>query len=222
MDVREELFKNQDVVYADFHSRLVPNVDRGRIIGVRVPVLRRIAKRAARENAEILDYYYEEKMVRGFVIGYKNMPLCDRLDELERFVADIDNWAVCDGACATYKFALENPREAWDFILRYKTADGYRLRFMLVMMLNFYLTDEYIDRVLEIAASVKSEEYYVNMAAAWLLSTAYVKYPEKTLCLIKNRRLTAWVHNKTIQKICESYRVDKKDKEYLKTLKVRA
>ena len=219
MNVREELFNNQDLEYKAFHSKLVPNISPDKIIGVRIPVMRKIAKQVAKENVEVLTDYYEERMVKGFTIGYKKCDIESRLKELANFIPLIDNWAVCDCSCSTFKFTEKNREEVWQFIQPYLSGGEYDIRFAVVMILDYFLTDEYIDASLEILSEIKSEFYYVNMAVAWALSVAYVKYEEKTLPIIEGKMLAPWIHNKTIQKICESYRVDKAKKEYLKTLK---
>lgn len=219
MNVREELFKNQDLEYKAFQSKLIPNVSPDKIIGVRVPVLRKIAKQAVKENADVQLDYYEEVMVKGFTVGYKKCSIDEHLTELKAFVPLIDNWAVCDCACSTFKFTEKNKETVWSFIQPYLNGSEYDIRFAVVMIMDYFLTDDYIDRSLEILTSIRSDYYYVNMAVAWAISVAYVKYEEKTLYIIKNRLLPVWVHNKAIQKICESYRVDKRTKEYLRTLK---
>lgn len=219
MNVREELFRNQDSEYKAFHAKLIPNIAPDKIIGVRVPVLRKIAKQAVKENADVQLDYYDEMMVKGFTVGYKKCALEEHLADLKAFVPLIDNWAVCDCACSTFKFAEKNREEVWAFIQPYLNGGEYEIRFAVVMIMDYFLTDDYIDKSLEILSSVKSEYYYVNMALAWAISVAYVKYEDKTLPILQNRQLPVWVHNKSIQKICESYRVKKQTKEYLRTLK---
>lgn len=222
MNVREELFKNQDEKYGDFHSKLIPNIERDKVIGVRLPNIRKIAKAAAKENAFVDTFYYEEKMIKGMVIEYnKNLSIEQRLSLLDEFVPLIDNWGICDCCAATFKFTLENLDEVLNYILKYKNGSEYEVRFMCVMMLDYYLKDEYIDDVLNILLSIKRDEYYINMAIAWTLATAYVDYKDKMDGIIKGKKLQPWVHNKTIQKICESFRVSDEDKAYLKTLKIK-
>lgn len=221
MDIREELFKNQDTKYADFHSRLVPNIERERIIGVRIPVLRKISKKVANDKYKLSNYYYEEIMIKGMIIGYEKCSIEKHLSDLKDFVPLIDNWAVCDCCCATYKFTQKNMTAVWNFILPYLSGSEYEIRFAVVMMMDYFLTDDYIDEVLEKLIFLKSDEYYVNMAVAWALSVAFVKFEEKVYKIIEENRLSAWVHNKTIQKICESNRVDKNTKDALKQLKIK-
>lgn len=221
MNIREELLKNQDIEYADFHSRLVPNLERERIIGVRIPILRKIAKAAAKGDFAISDYYYEEIMIKGMKIGYEKCDIEKHLSDLKEFVPLIDNWAVCDCCCATYKFTQKNMTAVWNFITPYLTGSEYEIRFAVVMMMDYYLNDEYIESVLENLVSIKSEEYYVNMAVAWALSVAFVKYEDKVYKILEDCHLSKWVHNKTIQKICESNRVDKTKKAEIRKLKIR-
>lgn len=221
MNIRKELFKNQDKAYADFHSKLVPAIDKNLIIGVRMPVLRKIAKQAVKEGVLLEDsYYYEEKMLAGLMAGYKKCSIEEHLEDLRKFIPLIDNWAVCDCACSTFKFVEKNPQIYWDFIIQYLGKSEYETRFAVVMMMDYYINDEYVDKALEIMTQIKTDEYYVNMAIAWALSVAYIKYEDKALDILKNKTLDAFVHNKAIQKIRESYRVDKAKKDYLKTLKI--
>lgn len=194
MTVREMLFENQDVKYGDFHSKLIPGIDREKIIGVRLPVIRKIAKKAA---------------------------LDERFALLDDFVPLIDNWAICDCCCATYKFTLKNLNEVFNYILKYKDGSEYEVRFMCVMMLDYFLKNEFIAEVLSTLLSLNRDEYYINMAVAWALATAYVNFKDKVNPVLENKVLPAWVHNKTIQKICESYRICDDDKKYLKTLKIK-
>lgn len=222
MNLREELFENRDEKFKEFHIKLIPDCDPDRVIGVRLPVQRRIAKRAVKENAENELYYFEEIMVKGFTIGYKKNTIEGYLSELREFVPLIDNWAVCDSTCATYKFALKYQSEVWEFIQSYFDGGEYEIRFAVVMLMDYFLNDDYIDRSLNILKSIRSEYYYVNMAISWALSYAYVSYRDKTLKILDNKELTPWVHNKTIQKICESYRAQKEDKQYLKSIKIKA
>lgn len=221
MTLREELFENQDLKYKEFQSKLIPTVNPDEIIGVRVPVLRKIGKRLAKENQDFPVEYYEEKMIKGFVIGYKKYDdIHDFLEALSDFVPIIDNWAVCDCVCASLKLTEKNRTALWEFLMQYKNASEYEVRFMIVMLMDYYLTDEYIDEVIDIFKSIKRDEYYINMAIAWALSAAFVKYEDKIMPLFENRELPLWIHNKSIQKTRESFRVDKETKDYLKTLKI--
>ena len=199
MKIREELFKEKDLNYKSFHKKLVPDLDEDKIIGVRVPVLRKIAKQAEKEGTVIQNpYYYEE------------------------FVGLIDNWAVCDGCCSNLKFTEKNREIMLDFISHYINKSQFETRFAVVMLMSYYLCDEYIDKALELMLTVNFGEYYSDMAVAWALASAMVNYPEKVLAIIEGNNLPVWVHNKTIQKCRESYRITKEMKSYLNTLKRKA
>lgn len=221
MNVREELFKNQDLKYRDFSKKIINNIDGEKIIGVRMPALRKIAKQAYIENAENLCEYYEEKMVKGFAISYKKCGAKEHMDDLKGFVPLIDNWALCDSPCAAFKFTEKYKDEMFDFICSYLDKSEYETRFAVVMLMDYYLDDKYIDAVLKILMNLKSEYYYVNMASAWALSVAFVKYREKTLEAFESGRLSDTVMNMAVQKIRDSYRVSKEDKEIVKKYKTK-
>ena len=223
MKIREELFKEQDLNYKSFHKKLVPDLDEDKIIGVRVPVLRKIAKQAEKENTIIQNpYYYEEFMIKGLMIGYSKSDLNEKIKRLEEFVGLIDNWAVCDGCCSNLKFTEKNREIMLEFISHYINKSQFETRFAVVVLMSYYLCDEYIDKALELMLTVNFGEYYSDMAVAWALASAMVNYPEKVLVIIEDNKLPVWVHNKTIQKCRESYRITKELKSYLNTLKRKA
>lgn len=225
-ETRKKLFEIQDLKYKKFHSSLCPNVDN--IIGVQVPKLRNIAKELAKTNSreylELEDItFYEEKVIQGLLIGTLKLSYQETEKYLEKFIPKIDSWAVCDVVCSGLKVACKYPKEMWAFLERYiKSNQEFEVRFALVMYLNYYLNDEYIDRVIKNVSEINIDKYYVQMAIAWLLSVGYVKQKGKTLKYLKNNKLDEFTHNKAIQKIIESYRVSKEEKEYIKTLKRKA
>ena len=222
-NVRDQLFEKQDLKYKEFHSSLCPNVDR--IIGVRVPELRKMAKEiAVQDYAQFLqtceDRYYEEFVLQGLVIGYAKISIQETFEYLKKFVPKINSWAVWDTTCSNLKIAKKYMKEMWDFLEQYiNSQNEYEIRFALVMYLNYYLTDEYIDEILKKIDKIISKEYYVQMAIAWLISFSYIKQKDKTEKYLKRNNLDKFTHNKSIQKICESFRVDEKDKEKLRKLK---
>lgn len=222
-DIRKELFDNQDLKYKEFHSSLCPNVDG--IIGVRVPILREIAKRISKGNYDEFlkncrDDYYEELVLQGLVIGYAKISIEDIFKYLKIFVPKINSWAVCDTTCSNLKITNKYMGEMWEFLEQYITSKNeYEIRFAIVMYLNYFLTEEYIDKILLKIDNIKIERYYVQMAIAWLISFAYIKQKEVTEKYLQNNTLGTFTFNKAIQKICESYRVDELDKERLKKLK---
>lgn len=219
MNLREELFNNRDLKYRDFHKKLVPNVDESKIIGVRVPIVRKIAKSAFQNNAENLCEYYEEKEVFGLTISMKKCSVEEHKKDISDFVSLIDNWGICDTCTASMKFIAKDKTQYFDFLSSYIGTGEYPTRFAIVALMDYYLDDDYIDCVFDLYKTISSDKYYVNMALAWAYSTAFVKYEEKVFGLIKSKTLSPWVQNKTIQKIRESYRVDKETKEKLKGYK---
>lgn len=223
--IREKLFELQDKKYQEFHSKLCPNVND--IIGVRIPNLRKLAKQIAKENpkeylGKVPKEYYEERMLQGFVIGYMKADLEEKLDYLDQFVPVIDNWAVCDCCTSTYKFTNKYPKEMWRYIQKYLSSNQeFELRFAIIMLMDYYLTEEYIDQVLAIFDSIQNEGYYVKMGIAWAISMAYVKFPQKTMQLLQNNHLDNFTYNKALQKMIESYQIDKETKQILKEMKRR-
>ena len=218
MDVREELFKRQDIEYRDFHSKLVPTLDKDKIIGVRLPELRKLGKGLC-SNDFAWDYY-DELMLHGFYIGYAKLSFEERLALLDDFVPKIDNWAVCDCVCSTLKFINKNKAAFFEYLKKLMNSGReYEIRFAVVILMEYYIDDEYIDFMVDYLQNIVSDYYYVNMAVAWALSVAFVKYRDKVMPVIESGCLTKEIHNMTISKIRDSFRVNKEDKAYLKTLR---
>lgn len=215
------LKQNIDEKYREFHSKLCPTIDN--ILGVRVPVLRKIAKDLSKGDwqktiKEIENISYEETLVEGLIIGYAKMPTADKLEYVKRFVPKIDNWATCDVFCSNLK--IKEKDVLWDFLNNYiKSTNEFELRFAIVMYLDYFLTEEYIDTVLENIDNIKSDKYYVQMAIAWLISVAYIKQKETTKKYLENNNLDDFTYNKGLQKIIESNRVTKEEKEKIKRQK---
>lgn len=222
--ILKQLFELQDKKYKEFHSSLCPNVDN--IIGVRIPELRKLAKQIAKENPKefienpVKKQYYEEIMLEGFVIGYMKATLEEKLHYLDNFIPEIDNWAVCDCTAYTLKFIDKYKKEVWEYMQKYiNSKKEFEKRFAIIILMDYYLTDEYIDKVLEIYNKIDSDQYYVQMGIAWAISVCFVKYREKTRKFLDNNNLSTFTYNKSIQKIIESTRVDKETKEELKKIK---
>ena len=222
-EIEKRIFELADEKYKEFHSGLCPNTKN--IIGVRVPVLRNYAKEIAKgdfrtylDNAK--NEYYEEIMLQGMVIGLSKMDVEERLNYIKKFVPKIDNWAICDVFCAGLKFVNKNKEEVWKFLKTYKNSkEEFELRFFIVMLLEFYITDNYINQVINILDTIKHEGYYVKMGIAWTISVAYIKYPKITMEYLKNNTLDDFTYNKALQKIVESYRVSEGDKEVIRSMK---
>lgn len=223
MNIKEDLLKLQDKKYQEFHSKLCPGVSN--IIGIRVPILRDYAKTIANENwKEFLDStnnrYYEEILLQGMLIGIVKMDIEKRLYYLEKFVPKINNWAVCDITCSGLKFVKRNKDKMWEFIQKYlKSEKEFEVRFAIIIMLYYFIEDEYIEKVFEKLDNIKQTDYYVKMAIAWAIQVAYVKEKEKTMEYLKNNHLDKWTYNKALQKILESNRISKEEKEKIKEMK---
>lgn len=223
--VQARLFELQDLTYRDFHSKLMPTVPKEKIIGVRVPQLRRFAKefaktKEAKEFLEILPHkYYEEDNLHAFLIEQiKDFDKC--IFALDDFLLYVDNWATCD--MMTPKVFKNNTEKLLPKIEEWLISDyTYQVRFAIGMLMKFYLDENFDEKYLKLVAGVKSDEYYINMMIAWYFATALAKQWEKTVPYIENKTLDKWTHNKAIQKAIESYRITKEQKEYLKTLKIK-
>ena len=152
------------------------------------------------------------------VIGLAKMPIQEKLQQIKKFVPKIDNWAVCDVSCAGFK--VKEKEQLWEFIKTYQNSKKeYELRFMIVMMLDHFVEEKYVQSIFATIDTIKNDEYYVQMAVAWLLSVLYVKFPKETLVYLKRTNIDNFTFNKAIQKMIESYRVNKEDKEMLRKLK---
>ncbi len=219
-----ELQACADEGYREFHSRIVPGI--GPFMGVRTPVLRRIAKEIAKGDAKgFLEVaktdWYETTLLKGAVLALIKLPYPEFLERVDNFVTIIDNWAVCDFFCTSLKQIKTYQAPFFSHLHSYFLSHNpWIVRAGLVIALSYYLEEPYVDAVLEACAGIQTDHYYVKMAQAWLLSIAYIKAPEKTLPYLETQRLDAWTHNKAIQKIRESYRVPKEDKDRLNRLKV--
>ena len=222
-EIRKDLFNMQDKKYKEFHSSLSPNVDN--IIGVRVPVLRNYAKELIKkykqEEIKIGDKYYEELLLQGMIIGLQNKENIENvIVKVNKFVPKINSWGVCDTFCAGLKISKKYQKEMFKVIEKYlKSNKEYELRFAIVMLLDYYINDEYIDTVLKILNTIKLDKYYVQMANAWAISICLVKYYEKTVEFLENCNLDNFTYNKGIQKAIESYRITDKQKEDLRKMK---
>ena len=159
-------------------------------------------------------------MLKGMLIGLLKEPIGEIINYIKLFVPQIDNWAICDSFCNSLKYTKYNLQEVWDFLQPYfESSSEYEIRFAYVMLLNYYIIDEYIDRVLLLVDKFKDNRYYAKMGVAWLVSICYIKYPSKTEQYLKKSKLDNWTYNKSIQKICESFKIEKNIKMKIKKLK---
>lgn len=221
--VRKQLFELQDLSYQKFHSNLCPGIDH--IIGVRLPKIRSLVKQLLKQDYltylnQVENKYYEETMIEGLLIATSKLPLEEKFFYLKQFIPKIDNWAICDTVCSSFKFKDNELEAVWNFILSYQNSKKeFELRFMIVMMMDYFLKDEYLEKIFSILDSIQVDYYYTNMAIAWLLSVAFVKKKEETLQYLHCNQLSNFTYHKTLQKIIESNRVSKEDKEMIRKLK---
>ena len=222
MDIVKELFGLSDAGYRDFHARLVPNLSKECLIGVRTPALKNFAKNMPQSDAEAFlkklpHKYYEENNLHAFLIC--NIKDFDRaVFEVERFLPYIDNWATCDSLRP--RVFYKNAEKLLPYISKWiKSEHTYTVRFAIECLMCYFLDERFQERYLEKVANVKSDDYYVNMMIAWYFSFALVKQWDSALPYLEQNRLSPWVHNKTISKAHDSFRVSADKKEYLKTLR---
>ncbi len=228
-EIKEKLAALAEPVYASFSAKLLPGTEH--ILGVRLPVLRRLAKdilkRLPKEDG-IIRYLqtasaqsFEEIMLQGFVIGYSALEEEQLMAAVERFLPLIDNWSVCDSFCTTMKQMAKNQEQCFALLqncLDLSDERPFYRRFAIVMMLHYFISEEYLDRVLLAMEKAKSDHYYVNMARAWCISMCYISFEERTTEFLQNACLDDFTFRKSIRKICESTVVRKASKESLQLL----
>ena len=221
-EIEKLLFELRDAEYAEFQAKLTPSVDKELFIGVRVPEVRKLAKQL-KDNPITADFirelphkYYDENMLHGLLVS-EIKDYEKAVEETDRFLPYIDNWAVCD--IMSPKVFKKHKEPLLDKIHDW-TASGetYTIRFGIEMLMSHYLDEDFKPEYLEIPAKIRSKEYYVNMMAAWFFATALAKQWDATIPYLEQGRLDEWVHKKTIQKARESYRITDTQKAYLKTL----
>lgn len=223
--ITDYLFDMQDREYKKFHSKLVPTLNPDIIIGVRTPKLRKLAKEikdtelASQFIQDLPHKYYEENNLHAFLIEQiSDYQQC--ITQIERFLPYVDNWATCDSMRP--KVFKKNTDKLLSEIKKWiASSHTYTVRYGIEMLMVFFLDNQFDVAYLDMVASVKSEEYYINMMTAWYFATALAKQYESTLPYISRKLLPVWVHNKTIQKAVESFRISDEQKAFLKTLKVK-
>ena len=223
-EIQELLFTKQDIKYRDFQAPLFPSIDKEKMIGVRTPELKKLAKElfgsdVANKFIETLPHeYFDENQLHAFLISLiKDYDTC--LKEVDRFLPYIDNWGTCD-QLSPKVFAKHKDELIVDIKRWVKSKHVYTVRFAIGMLLNLYLDESFQEEYLELVSKVKSDEYYINMMIAWYFATALAKQYDATIKNIEDKCLDPWVHNKTIQKAVESYRISDNQKAYLKSLKI--
>ncbi len=224
LQIKQELAASAEDSYAAFIAKLVPNaVDP--IIGVRIPLLRKMAKAIATEDwrgfVTLADHSsHEMNLLHGLVLGQVKADFAEILPAIDSFIDHINNWAVCDSFCASLKITAKHKEEMWRFLLAcLQTEQIYRIRFAVVMMMDYFLDEQYLPKALALFDQLKNEDYYVKMAVAWAVSMYYVHLPEQTLPFLRHNQLDNFTHNKAIQKIRESRIPSDEAKQMLNSLK---
>lgn len=223
--MKEELFKLQDNEYKELQAKTIPSIDPNTIIGVRTPELRSLAKKMVKENnyksflEELPHKYFDENQLHAFIISeIKDFNEC--IDYTNKFLPYIDNWATCD-QMSPKVFKKNKDNLLKEIKVWIKSKETYTIRFAIGMLMSYFLDEDFDKKYLELVSKIKSKEYYVNMMIAWYFATALAKQYKDTIAYIENNKLDTWVHNKTIQKAIESYRITESQKEYLRTLKIK-
>ena len=220
--MRDRLKTLSDEAYKEFNDRILNAPS--------MPTLRELAKEAAKEpeggwlDEMLQDHgscvYQEEHMLFGMASGYRKASREEHATMLDIWVPGVLSWADCDCSTSTYKWMEKDPEFWFSYLEKWlNSSREFELRFGVIALMDHFLNDRYIDEVLRRYADIRSEDYYVRMGIAWGVATAYVKYPEKVLGLLKEKKLDIWTHNKAIQKCRESRRVSAQDKEMLNALK---
>ncbi|MBO5453399.1 MAG: DNA alkylation repair protein [Clostridia bacterium] len=223
-DIQQKLFNIRDEKYKEFHSKLMPGINFDTIIGVRTPVLRALIKKLDKQeksdflNSPLPHAFYEENNLHGFLIS-EIKEYDETIKQLNRFLPFVDNWATCDSirpiCFKNNKSKLTEEIDRW--ILSEST---FTVRFAIEMLMVHFLDQDFDEKYLIKVCKVSNDEYYVRMMIAWYLATALAKQYDSTVKIIESKQLSKWIHNKTIQKAIESFRITKEQKEYLKQLRV--
>ena len=226
MDIQKTLFEHIDLKYKDFNAKLIPTVDFDLVLGVRIPVLRKIAKDFSKHGdskiflGALPHKYHEENNIHAFSIeSIKDFDEAIKMTEI--FLPYIDNWATCDSFLpSVFK---KNTEKLLPYVLKWIKSDRtYTIRYGIVLLMKLYSEDKFENRFLKEVSEIKSEEYYVKMAISWYFAELLAKQYDVAVSYIENKVLDVWLHNKAIQKATESFKISDKRKIYLKSLKIKS
>ena len=221
-EVKDYLLKNIDPKYLDFSENL--NICKGRrALGVRIPQIRELAKSLSKKYS--LDYliknideeYYEEILLKGFVIGsYKNLTYDELTSYIDEHLEKVIDWSMCDTFVASLKITKKYLNELWPYLLnKLESNKEFIVRFAIVMILNYYINDDYKDKIYQVILNIKNNDYYVKMATAWLISYMFINYFDDTIKFISNNKIDSWILKKGITKSTESLRLNSDQKKIL-------
>ena len=223
--IRKSLFDLQDMKYRDFQAKLIPTVENDRMIGVRTPSLRKLARQEAKSEDislflnDLPHFYFDENQLHAFIISLEK-DFEKAVNETDRFLPYIDNWATADQLSP--KVFRKHRKGLLCYIEKWLESDEtYVKRFGIGMLMEHFLDEDFDMRFPERVSKIRSEEYYVNMMTAWYFATALAKQYDSILPFIEKKKLDDWTHNRAIQKAVESRRITPEQKEYLKTLKIK-
>ena len=221
-EVKEYLINNKDPKYKDFSLEL--NLyHKYKSIGVRIPVIRSLGKELSKKYSidflinNIDEEYYEEILLKGFIIGnYKNLTYDELINYIDNHLPKITDWSMCDTFVTSLKITKKYLAKIWNYLLKkLKSKKEFDVRFALVMILNYYINDDYKEKIYDVIKSVKNEEYYVKMANAWLLSYMFIKYFDDTIKFINHNKIDKWTLKKGINKANDSYQISLEKKKIL-------
>jgi len=234
-NIENRLFQMKDDQYAEFSAKLNPIVSRETFIGVRNPQIKALAKEFSHDPDRLLflshlpHNYFEENMLHGVLLNSSSTKIEEIILNVEKFLPYIDNWAVCDTTCMSLKIFKKYPDIVYPHVTKWlQSTDIYTIRFGIVTLLDYYLDKNYTDDISELVANVKEEDYYVKMAMAWYFSTALIKQYDSTIHYFQHDdnqndgtyKLSKWVHNKSIQKAIESFRISDERKLLLRSMRI--
>ena len=226
--ILEELINLQDEKYKEFNKKLCPDTKK-EILGIRVTILRKLAiKMAKSEEYDWKNFvkndntkYFEEVQLQGLIIAYKKIELKEKLEYLELLIPRMDSWALTDTVIPTLKIKEKEQDEYWKFILKYlNSSKEFEVRFCVVSMLDYYIDDKYVDKVIKLLNNISHDGYYAKMAVAWTLAEIGIKYNNKAMIFLNGENnLDKFTYNKTLQKMIESYRISDDQKDILRKMK---
>lgn len=224
--IQEWLLSQAEQKYRSFSAGLLPGVEN--LLGIRLPVLRKKAKELAREDwKSCMQWqefsFFEEIMLQGMVLGYAKAPTEEILEHAGRFIPRINNWSVNDSFCYSFKIAKVEQEKVWDFLMHYKDSkETYEVRVVAVMLLIYYLNDQFIDRVLSVLGQLYVEKYYASMAVAWAYAAAWANYPKKTREYLIHHPIDSETYRRTLQKCLESHQISGEEKNWIRKERERA
>ncbi len=224
-ELRENLESQSDPAYREFHLKTCPGAQY--VLGIRLPEQRKLARTIIKSGSywnfldSIEPHYYEEVLVTGIIIASAPMGINERFDYIIWFLPFINNWAICDTFCNSFRIKDEDLETYWDFLMQFRNShEEFVLRFIFVMLLCHFIREDYLERIFALLDDIKSEKYYVEMAKAWLIAEIFTKFPESGFDYLSRDQLSIFAHNKAIQKACESRRISADDKQHLRGMKL--